>query len=419
MLTSPLSVHFEVTDSCNNACPHCYGSSWVNLKARSKPQPIEVARKIVQSHIFEAVITGGEPLLLGKDSLQDLFTLFHNHNIQSTLNTNGRLLNADTCRFLKGSGLNTVLISLHSWINELHDEIVNAPHAAMETKLGIQNALQVGLQVVVNQVIDKRNVDTMHSSALALEKFGVRQISFTRALSPLNGNCKIEMIDAIRFLEEYIKCKENLRIPVVSLLPIPFCADPRVKDLKKNLHCTGGVSTAVVSCNGDVRFCPHDTQVWGNLLQEDLASIWRRMAEWRKEVAVPGECKACSFVADCHGGCRVAAKLCYNDYAAKDPWARGAVTNYKRKVIFSEFDPDALYVMPSEIRWRKENEAFLLFYEGSRMLVNSDGIEFAQRLPHRFVPAELLKESSDRREMQMGFLKSLYYNGLLLSEQTK
>ncbi len=391
----------------------------MNVSSRTDPQLIEVAKKIVQINLFEVVITGGEPLLLGIDGLNDIFKLFSGHNIEYTLNTNGRLLSHDTCKCLKNSGLKSVLISLHSWINELHDEIVNAPNAAIETKKGIENALRHGLHVVVNQVIDKRNIGTMYSSALELEKFGVHQISFTRTLSPLNGNYNIEMIGATTFLDEFVKCKQMLSIPVVSLLPIPFCADPRVKDLKKNLQCTGGISTAVISCNGDVRFCPHDPHIWGNLFQEDIRSIWRRMAAWRNDVAVPAECKACSFVPDCRGACRMASKLYNNDYTASDPWARNAVTNYKRKVVYTEFDPGCWYVLPSDIRWRKENEAFLLYSDGSRLLVNSDGVEFVQCLPQQFVPRELFKESSANERMQLDFLKVLYQNGLLLSLQAK
>jgi len=414
VLSSPLTIHFEVTDSCNNFCPHCYGSSWIRQGKRAKPNIADVAQRIAESDLFDVVITGGEPLLLGISRLNKIFRLFDDYNITYSLNTNGRLLKKETCRMLRKCGLKDLLISLHSWVDALHDEIVNTPGAASETKSGIQNALDEGLHVVVNQVIDKRNIGTMYASAKELEKIGVHQLSVTRALSPLDANYSVEMIDATTFLDELIKCKENLSIPIVSLLPIPFCADPRVKDLNVKLKCSGGISSAVISCYGDVRFCPHDTQVWGNVLHEDLGSIWKRIVRWRHDIAIPPECSDCSFVIDCQGGCRVASKLCCGDYGAKDPWARYAVTKYQRKVVFDEFDHERSYVLLSDIRWRKENDAFLLYSKGGHLMVNSDGLEFLGCLPPEFIPNKLVSTISDNRETQFEYLKVLYHHGLLV-----
>ena len=278
MLTYPLSLHLEATDRCNNACPHCYAANWVKMPdnrakqkdKRTKPNILEIARHIVDSDVFDVIITGGEPLILGINRLDNLFKLFNDSNVQYSLNTNGRLLSRTVCKALKDAGLQRIMISLHSWKNEVHDAIVKVQNAADETKIGIRNAVDEGLRVAVNQVIDKRNIDMAYASSVELEKLGVCQISFTRALSPLGGDYSVDTIPAAAFLDEFIKCKENLTIPVVSLLPIPFCADPRVKDLDMKLVCSGGISSAVISCYGDVRFCPHDSHVWGNVFAESF-----------------------------------------------------------------------------------------------------------------------------------------------------
>jgi len=44
-LSTPISVHFEVTDSCNNYCAHCYGNSWIKHVNEAKPEIIDVAEK--------------------------------------------------------------------------------------------------------------------------------------------------------------------------------------------------------------------------------------------------------------------------------------------------------------------------------------------------------------------------------------
>lgn len=415
MFVTPLTLHFEVTDSCNNFCPHCYGSSWIRQKKRAKPPVAQVASKIAEHNLFDVVITGGEPLLIGLDTLSEIFSIFNDHSIHYSLNTNGRLLSEDTCRALAGAGLPGVLVSLHSWENSIHDRMVAANNAAVETKAGIQNAIRNGLHVTVNQVIGPQNIDTMFSTATKLAKLGVHAVSFSRLLSPLDVNYKVEMLDAVRFVDEYIKCKNTLSIPVTSVIPIPYCADPRVKDLGDQLNCTGGISTAALSCYGDLRFCPQDTHVWGNVFEEELPAIWERIVRWRDDLGVPDECKECSFIADCRGACRLAAKICYSDYAAKDPWAKDSERQYLRTVHYNGFDLSRHYVLLPNIRWRKEGDGILLYCQNRFVVVNSDGLKFVECLPREFVPNELELGAETNRQSQLAFLELLYQQGLLLN----
>lgn len=414
MLKSPLSIHFEVTNICNNRCSHCYASSWLKENVGPKPELIEIARKIAENNIFDLVITGGEPLLFGVNNLSKLFKFLHKQNIQFSLNTNGRLLSKETCNLLINNGLNGVLVSLHSWINSLHDNIVNIPNAAEDTKNGIRNAIEQGLRVTVNQVISNQNIGVMFESSKELEKIGVNELSFTRLLSPLGVDYKLQMIEANIFLDEYIKCKEKLRIPVKSLVPIPYCADSRVKDLKERLNCTGGLSSAAISCYGDVRFCPQDPKVWGNVFKEDLSSIWERIVKWRSSVAIPVECEECSFLEDCRGGCRVSSKIYKNNYSALDPWACGPDKNYIRKVIYHEFNLNSLHMLMPNIRFRKEKNAFLLYSNNDFLTVNSDGVKFVNCLPNKFIPIEFLEQTKGNKELFKGFLELLYQKGMII-----
>lgn len=415
MFSSPATLHFEVTSLCNNFCPHCYGSSWIRTRRKTAPPVADIAKRIAGNNIFDVVVTGGEPLMAGLETLSDVFRIFNESNIQYSLNTNGRLLTPETCAALARAGLKGVLVSLHSWDDALHDAMVNARNAAVETKAGLKNAIAAGLHVTVNQVIGPHNIRTMLETAVALEKMGVHGVSFSRLLSPLDVKYAVGMVDAKQFIDEYIKCRNTLAIPVKSLIPIPFCADPRVKDLHEQLNCTGGISTAAISCYGDLRFCPQDTRVWGNVLQEDLSAIWSRIVEWREAIAVPERCKDCAFLPDCRGGCRVAAKICFDDYAACDPWFGNMQQQWLRKVRYHPFKPDTTYLLVPNIRWRKEDDAVLIYCRDKFLLVNGDGLRFVEQLPRRFVPAELDLGTDANRQANLEFLELLYQKGLLVS----
>lgn len=415
MLSSPLTIHFEVTNQCNNHCPHCYASSWIDQVSKHKVDILDVAKKIAENDVFDLVITGGEPLSLNKKILTGLFNIFQENNIQFSLNTNGRLLSKQTCKQLITNGLNGVLVSLHSWDNELHDTMVNASNAAAETKRGIKNALEQGLHVTVNQVIGKQNISTMLQTGIELEKMGVNGLSFSRQLSPLGVGYNMEMIEAKEFLDEYIKCKETICIPIKNLIPTPFCADARVKDLMERLNCTGGITSAAVSCLGDVRFCPQDPKIWGNIFDQSLNDIWMTIVNWRNDLAIPAECKGCSFVSDCRGGCRVASKISGSNYRCLDPWATEPINNYIRTVIYRPFDPGDLHVLRSDIRFRRENGNIVLYCQNEFIQVNLDALQLIRGLPRKFVPNEALKNATKNRQQLLDFLELIYQKGFLIA----
>lgn len=415
MLKTPATLHFEVTNACNNNCHHCYASSWLKKKsANIKIDPLDVAKAIVDNNVFDIVITGGEPLTLETDKLIKIMDFFNKTNTKFSLNTNARLLTENACQFLKNYNLKGVLVSLHSWKDSLHDTLVGIDGAAKETKKGIKTALKNGLRVTVNQVVCNENIHTMLETCLELEKLGIHGISFTRLISPLDVDYKIDVIKAKDFIDEYEKCLAKVIIPCKSLIPIPYCADIRVKDLGEKLSCTGGISSVAVSSNGDVRFCPQDSSVWGNLMHDDLSLIWDRIVQWRRETNTSKECHDCTFLPDCKGGCRVASKTYSGDYFALDPWANGPVTDYERRVIYSPFNPGSMHMIMPNIRYRQESDEYILYWQNKFIKVNEDGIQLLQILPNRFIPQQILESSVDNYEILIAFLEDLYKSGIIV-----
>lgn len=422
MLKTPATLHFEVTNACNNACRHCYASSWLSKgHANITVDPLDVAEAIVKNDVFDVVITGGEPLMLGIDKLLRIMDFFNKTNTKFSLNTNARLLTENTCRLLKNCNPKGVLVSLHSWDDSLHDEFVGRDGAAEATKKGITNALKNGLRVTVNQVISKENIHTMLDTCLELEKMGVYGVSFTRLISPLGVNYKMDVVGAKDFIDAYETCRERVGIPCKNLIPTPYCADTRVKDLGEPLCCTGGISTAAVSCIGEVRFCPQDSHVWGNLLYEDLTEIWDRIVQWRRETNIPKECQDCVFLPDCKGGCRVASKTYSGDYSALDPWAVGPVTDYERKVIYHPFNPSSTHMIMPNIRYRQKDGEYLLYWQNKFIKVNEDGFQLLQNLPCKFVPRQVLAQDGNNSLILMSFLEDMYKSELIveLEERSK
>ena len=78
--TYPLSsLHFELTSHCNAFCKHCYNNSGTNniIDAMTPEKWIDFSKYIVdKGGVFECLLSGGEPLLLG-DKLFDIMNILH------------------------------------------------------------------------------------------------------------------------------------------------------------------------------------------------------------------------------------------------------------------------------------------------------------------------------------------------------
>lgn len=69
----PLTVQFELTTNCNLKCRHCYNMS--NEKVYERTMTTEDWLKVVDNiiangGIFQAIMSGGEPLLMGNGLFQ-------------------------------------------------------------------------------------------------------------------------------------------------------------------------------------------------------------------------------------------------------------------------------------------------------------------------------------------------------------
>ncbi|MDR0522191.1 MAG: radical SAM protein [Planctomycetaceae bacterium] len=98
----PLGIQFELTAKCNLKCKHCYN--------QSHPQNDDammlfdwqrtVSDIIAAGGIFQCIVSGGEPLMLG-DNLFDIMTPLHNDGTSFILITNGWLVHEDIVNRLK------------------------------------------------------------------------------------------------------------------------------------------------------------------------------------------------------------------------------------------------------------------------------------------------------------------------------
>ncbi len=82
-------VHWFLREECNlKRCAYCFGP--LTEEKADQDKDVRLARLLVQSHVKEVILGGGEPLLA--NNLESVFQILKSGNIRISLHTNGLLL---------------------------------------------------------------------------------------------------------------------------------------------------------------------------------------------------------------------------------------------------------------------------------------------------------------------------------------
>jgi len=370
-LTAPLSAQLEITDFCNHRCIHCYNldSDVKNRPARkvSDETALACAQKLIDSGIFTVVITGGEPLLK-KELTKKVISIFRENKIRVSLNSNLTLFDDDFIDFLKQVKVG-VLTSCPSAVPSSFEKLVGINnYEKFETN--IKKMVLAGVRFTVNMVITKDNLYEIRTTAEKMKKLGCKSFAATS----MGLNMDYPRLDLLLSIEEVqgviadlLWIEETLGLNVDILEALPKCVFPEKVLTEKhsflNRKCQAGRTVIAVSCNGDVRPCAHNPVSYGNILEEDLKTIWEKMNDWRSAQYVPEECKTCTWLNRCNGGCRTSAKTIGGKWDSKEMWSTVPITIQPPKDNNKiELKPETKLQVNSDYKYRQEDETAYVIY---------------------------------------------------------
>ncbi|MFH1510419.1 MAG: radical SAM protein [Candidatus Woesearchaeota archaeon] len=188
---------------CNQECLFCCTSD--DKDSLSAEEARNLIAKYVNDMGYRTVcFTGGEPTL--RPDLPELVSYAKSLSAEVKLQTNGSLLyDKKIASQLVDAGVTRALVSIHSHKDEINDFITNTPGSLQKSLSGIQNLLELGVDIHLAYVITNQN---------------------------------IELTDFVRFVKS--------RFPVINFflffLPYPLARGwrnrqyvPRLGDIEKNL----------------------------------------------------------------------------------------------------------------------------------------------------------------------------------------
>lgn len=406
-LSAPISVQIEVTEHCSRRCTHCF-NYWLaptegrKLHTLSIDQIEHIVSRLAEAGVFDVTFTGGEPLLFFDVLLAGLKKA-KELRLACGLNSTLAGLDEHKAHLLHQNGIAGVLTSLAGPSPEIHDKIVGKSGAFEETISGIKTARAERIRVTANMVVTVTNENLVLETGRLAHAIGCTGFGATRATAP--GYCpnfnevhKVGRETIRKNLRELLQLQRGTGITVDIFEHYPHCL---LEDLATFQHfsrrrCTAGKTAATIGADGNIRPCSHVPSFYGNIFQDGFEVAWKAMAEWRDGSLLPEECKACKYIRQCTGGCRMAALSYSGDIRGMDPDAPGGenVIPFKRKLGEVEL-PTALRVNPAA---RFRDEAWggcAKVTDGGTIFLSPDGYRLVQTLSNR--------ESFTLRELEAEF----------------
>lgn len=368
----PLNVQIEITDKCNLFCPHCY--HFDNGDGRLKPSfdlsddsILTIAEKLIEAKVFGVILTGGEPTLR-KDLMIALVSRFKKSNMYVSANTNLIAMTEKFLGELLGAHINGFLVSCASSDPVSYGRATGGgKYQKFEENL--QTLIASGAHFSINMVVNRNNLDQIRTTASRMAELGVKNFGATPMA--LNAECPLvsqflPISDIHRIFTDLLWVEKNLGMTIDVFEALPKCLYPQ-EVLEANppfvsRSCQAGRTIASIACNGDVRPCSHDLKVFGNLLCEDLATIWSRMIYFRSEDSIPSACSSCAVASKCRGGCRMNALGFNGAEGGTDPWMSSCLDEWHDRITHNDRGQEIIATtvlsFASVFRWRKEEEGF-------------------------------------------------------------
>ncbi len=327
---------FEITQSCNHACLHCY-NVWQPAAIDTypayprgeldTPRTLDLLAKALDETICRHVtLTGGEPLL--RPDLPLILDFLREHGIITTLVSNGRLLTGPTVVDLLDRGMSLFELPLLSHRRETHDRLSGAPGAFDAVVSAMASIRYHGGQFVAVFVATRPNLSDLYEAIRLAFALGAQGFMLNR-FNP-GGRGRDHLDDLLPTVEQMRQAlavanaaAAEFNLSLSCSIPIQPCLiDTSAYEHLNFGFCAAGTERAYYTLDplGNLRPCNHTPTILGNLLDESFSDLIapERMASFVK--AIPPFCDQCALRDTCQGGCKAAAQVCTGSLTAEEPF---------------------------------------------------------------------------------------------------
>jgi AdoMet-dependent heme synthase len=312
MYKHPLvQIFLGITYKCNLNCKHCYVKK-INCEEISFHKIKKLFDELYELGVIKIVFSHGESFL--RTDFYKILNYCNKHEFDTTLLTNGTLLNYEQVKKLKKSKISKVLISLDSldknFLKKLRgrDDILEKLIKGMEL-LAKENILY-GINTTINESSDK----SLEDLVIFAINHGATEINFLTIrphenekliMNKKNFKKYSETIKKIwRFKKLY---KDKIAVGFhdpLSIMILKNCLSKNeLKETTFENECLAGQLWASIQPSGDVQPCNFLPIKLGNIMNSNFSKIWTDSEKKRTELH-KNQCKNCLAGSLCRGGCK-------------------------------------------------------------------------------------------------------------------
>lgn len=268
------SLHFELTSKCNAFCKHCYNNSGSNngSDAMTPQKWVEFSKYIVNyGGVFECLLSGGEPLLLG-DNLFEIMDVLNDDGTIFLVMTNGYLLNGEMAKRFKKYQYHWFQVSIDGSNAQYHDWFRQNEGNWEKAVKGAREIAENGIPLKIAHCVTPYNLEDIDEMCDLAYSIGATSIMIGGI--SLSGRTKNNMDMLLSSSDIYYmkeKIEEN-RMRYQGKMKVKS-----TNSVKQGLmnHSKRPRSGAVIRPNGDVRIDGMAPFIIGNILKEDFTTLWQ------------------------------------------------------------------------------------------------------------------------------------------------
>lgn len=251
---------WEICTTCDLRCRTCY-LPHCSSKGPDPQKALDIAQQIIDSGLFYVSIMGGEPLL--RHDLETIIERLRINGVFVKLITNGQNLTFHRAKSLKSAGLNQIEISFDGLGMRNHE---SSPGSGtyQQAVQAIRHAREAKIQRIgIIWTVHSANLHDLEKLPFFLQKLNVEEcyLSIFKKIGHRGASAPFDEIssDAINLIQRHLDIwRKDYPQLIIVLIPGGSC----------------GRTSMVIGANGDIRLCPFQTHIAGNIFQDSLTDIW-------------------------------------------------------------------------------------------------------------------------------------------------
>lgn len=301
-IRSPLFISFEILYDCNNYCTGCINELSFSRRRESSTANWQAIIDAISGSAANLRITGGEPTL--HPEIADIVAYLKHKKLPFVIFSHGRSKTIQ--RVL--SALNQAenfwgfLISMHGRTAETHEHFTNVKHSYAQMLEGVAAIRENRLPFFTTTVIRDEIVEDIPALVEFAHRLGAQTINFNRYLGASDNRLIVTEKNLRRAIREVERLRKEGGYPAFIGNCIPQCFEEH----EYPEYQINGLTSCTIDPEGNVR-AGHHPQIFGNVLEQSLESIWRNAQLDRYLEDTPAMCKNCIYAYTCPGGSRALA----------------------------------------------------------------------------------------------------------------